>query len=130
MRREFTGYRRESGRIGVRNHVAVLPTSVASSCVARGIAAEAGAWARATPHQMGANQPDEARAQTERVLVGVGRNPNVGAALVVEFGTEDIDADDIADRIARDGKPVETLSVREVGGTAAALQRGRVALDS
>ncbi|MCO8267326.1 UxaA family hydrolase [Haloferax sp. AB510] len=130
MRREFTGYRRESGRIGVRNHVAVLPTSVASSCVARGIAAEAGAWARATPHQMGASQPDESREQTERVLVGVGRNPNVGAALVVEFGTEDIDADDIADRIARDGKPVETLSVREVGGTAAALQRGRTALDS
>ncbi|MGB9955371.1 UxaA family hydrolase [Haloferax prahovense] len=130
MRREFTGYRRESGRIGVRNHVAVLPTSVASSCVARGIATETGAWARATPHQMGASQPDESREQTERVLVGVGRNPNVGAALVVEFGTEDIDADDIADRIARDGKPVETLSVREVGGTAAALQRGRTALDS
>ncbi|RDZ34275.1 MULTISPECIES: UxaA family hydrolase [unclassified Haloferax] len=130
MRREFTGYRRESGRVGVRNHVAVLPTSVASSCVARGVAAEAGAWARATPHQMGASQPDAARKQTERVLVGVGRNPNVGAALVVEFGTEDIDADDIADRIARDGKPVETLSVREVGGAAAALQRGRTALDS
>ncbi|TVT94010.1 UxaA family hydrolase [Haloferax volcanii] len=130
MRREFTGYRRESGRIGVRNHVAVLPTSVASSCVARGVAAEAGTWARATPHQMGASQPDAARKQTERVLVGVGRNPNVGAALVVEFGTEDIDADDIADRIARDGKPVETLSVREVGGAAAALQRGRTALDS
>ncbi|MDS0300601.1 UxaA family hydrolase [Halogeometricum sp. S1BR25-6] len=124
METEFTGYRRENGRIGVRNHVAVLPTSVAASSVARGVADEAGTWARATPHQMGTTQPPEASAQTERVLAGVGRNPNVGAALVVEFGTEDVRADDVADRIARTGKPVETLSVRAVGGTRPALERG------
>ena len=124
MEHKFTGYRRDDGRIGVRNHVAVLPTSVAASSVARGIADDAGAWARATPHQMGTTQPDEASAQTTSVLAGVGRNPNVGAALVVEFGTEDVDAETVADRIAEAGKPVETLSVRNVGGTNAALRRG------
>ncbi len=73
---------------------------------------------------MGTSQPEPAREQTERTLVGTGRNPNVGAALVVELGTEAIDADDVADRIARSGKPVETLSIREVGGTRAAVERG------
>ncbi|ESP86970.1 UxaA family hydrolase [Candidatus Halobonum tyrrellensis] len=121
---EFTGYRRADGRVGVRNHVAVLPASVAASSVARGLADDAGAWARATPHQMGTTQPDPAREQTRRVLAGVGRNPNVGAALVVEFGTEDVTADEVADRVAETGKPVETLSVRDAGGTRAALDRG------
>ena len=120
----FKGYRRANGRIGVRNHVAVIPTSVAASSVARGIADGAGAWAKATPHQMGVTQPEATRVQAERVLVGVGRNPNVGAALVVELGTEEIDAEALADRIARTGKTVETLTIREVGGTRAALNEG------
>jgi altronate dehydratase large subunit len=120
----FTGYRRDDGRVGVRNHVAVIPTSVASSSVARGIASEAGTWARATPHQMGTSQPAVTREQTERTLAGVGRNPNVGAALVVELGTEDVDGEALADDIARVGTPVETLTIREVGGTRPALERG------
>jgi altronate dehydratase large subunit len=73
---------------------------------------------------MGANQPDPARRQTERVLAGIGRNPNVGAALLIELGTEAIDADGLADRIAASGKPVETLSIREAGGTKAAIEAG------
>lgn len=120
----FTGYRRANGRVGVRNHVAVLPTSVAASSVARGVADRAGAWAKATPHQMGTTQPDATREQAERVLAGIGRNPNVGAALVVELGTEEMDAEALADRIAETGKPVETLSIREAGGTRSTLDRG------
>ena len=129
MGETFTGYRRADGRVGVRNHVGVLPTSVAASAVAAHAADEAGEWARATPHQMGTSQPDAAREQTERVLVGVGSNPNVGAALVVELGTEDVDAGRVADRIGRTGKPVETLSVREVGGTQTAVERAAEQLD-
>ncbi|MEF8852284.1 MAG: UxaA family hydrolase [Haloarculaceae archaeon] len=120
----FAGFRRPDGRIGVRNHVAVLPTSVASSPVADAIAGEAGSWARATPHQMGTSQPDAGRERTRTVLSGVGSNPNVGAALVVELGTEDIDAEGLADDIAASGTPVETLAVREVGGTREAVEQG------
>ncbi|MFB6106362.1 MAG: UxaA family hydrolase [Halobacteriaceae archaeon] len=120
----FTGYRRPDGRIGVRNHVAVVPTSVAASAVAEHVAEEAGPWARATPHQMGTTMPDTAREQTERTLSGVATNPNVGAALVVELGTEDVDADAIADAVADAGRPVETLAIREVGGAGAAVDAG------
>ncbi|MFB6173483.1 MAG: UxaA family hydrolase [Halobacteriales archaeon] len=120
----FEGYRRPDGRVGVRNHVAAIPTSVAASPIADRIAADAGERARSTPHQMGTSQPASTREQTERVLAGIGRNPNVAAALVVELGTEETDADDLADRIADSGKPVETLSIRGAGGTAGALERG------
>ena len=121
---EFTGYRRESGRIGVRNHVAVIPVSVTASKIAEEIASEVGSSTRATPHQMGSSQTDPAREQTERTLIGTGQNPNVGAALVVELGTEDVDAERIADGIAKSGKPAVTLSIRETGGTRNAIETG------
>ncbi|SER39720.1 UxaA family hydrolase [Natrinema salaciae] len=120
----FSGYRRDDGRIGVRNRVAVLPTSVAASAVSDRIATDAGSSVTATPHQMGTDQPEAARERTERVLAGIGRNPNVGAALVVELGTEPIDAGTVADDIAAGGTPVETLSIRDAGGTRAAVGRG------
>jgi altronate dehydratase large subunit len=130
MDRTFHGFRRSDGSVGVRNYVAVIPTSVAASAVAEGIAEAGDEWVRATPHQMGVDQPDPVREQTERVLVGVGRNPNVGAALVVELGTETIDAEDVADSIAAVGKPVETLAIADVGGTEATLEAGERALES
>ena len=120
----FSGYRRDDGRIGVRNRVAVLPTSVAASAVADRIAADAGPRVTATPHQMGTEQPAPARERTARVLAGIGRNPNVGGALVVELGTEAVDASAVADEIAAVGTPVETLSIRDAGGTRAAVDRG------
>jgi altronate dehydratase large subunit len=121
---DFEGYRRPDGTVGVRNHVAVLPVSVTASSLAERIATDAGDGVVATPHGMGSNQTTPARAQTRRVLRGVGRNPNVGAALVVALGTEAIDSDDVADAVADAGRPVETLRIREVGGTAAAIERG------
>ncbi|WP_222912998.1 UxaA family hydrolase [Natrinema sp. SYSU A 869] len=126
----FSGYRRDDGRIGVRNRVAVLPTSVAASSVSEQIAADAGSSVTATPHQMGTDQPDPARKRTERVLAGIGRNPNVGGALVVELGTEAADASAIADEIANGDTPVETLSIRDAGGTRGAVERGREAVDA
>lgn len=73
---------------------------------------------------MGNNPPEGEREQIERTLVGIGQNPNISAALVVELGTESIDADEIADEIAAAERTVETLSIRDVGGTTAALEAG------
>lgn len=124
MTHTFEGYRRSNGRVGVRNYVAVIPTSIAASSVVTAIADEAGPWARATPHQLGTSQPNRARQQTERVLAGIGKNPNVGSALVVELGTEDINTESLADSIASSGKATEILTIREAGGTSNALSEG------
>ena len=120
----FAGFDRPSGPAGVRNYVAVVPVSVAASAVADAIADSAGENVHATPHQMGTDPPDQARAQIERTLSGIGTNPNVGAALVVDLGTESTDADAITDAIAAADRSVETLSIRERGGTSAAVEAG------
>ena len=120
----FDGYPRPEGPAGVRNYVAVIPTTVSSSAVADEIADRAGETVRSTPHQMGNDPPDRAREQVERTLVGVGSNPNVGAALVVGFGTERIEATRIAEEIAAAGRTARSLSIREAGGTTAAVEAG------
>jgi altronate dehydratase large subunit len=122
--REFRGYRRADGRVGVRNYVAVVPVSVTASAVAKAVASAAGTGVRALPHQMPLSPSDAARTQIETVLEGVGANPNVAGALYVALGTEDIPAEGLADAVAETGKPVETLEIREVGGTEAAVDRG------
>jgi len=88
------------GSVGVRNHVAALPVSVTASSLAERIVTDTGDGVVATPHGMGSNQPAPARAQTRRACRGVGRNPNVGAALVVALGTAAIDVDDVAAAVA------------------------------
>jgi len=120
----FDGYPRCDGPAGVRNYVAVIPTSVAASAVAETIAHRTPENVRATPHQMGIDPPDAARKQVKKTLSGIGQNPNVGAALVVGLGTETIDANEIADDIARSGRDVETLTIRNIGGTSEALDEG------
>lgn len=125
----FHGYRRENGRVGVRNLVAVIPTSVTTSPIAGRIARESDELVRATTHQQGVSQSNAGVKRTERVLGGIGRNPNVAAALVVGLGVEDVDANRIADRIADSGTPVEVLTVREVGGVAATVEVGLECVD-
>jgi len=122
--REFRGYRRADGRVGVRNYVAVVPVSVTASAIAKAVAAEAGTGVRALPHQMPLSPNGAARTQIETVLEGVGANPNVAGALYVALGTEDIAAEELADAVAATGKPVETLAIREAGGTEGAVERG------
>jgi len=125
----FRGYRRADGRVGVRNVVAVIPVSVTASAVAERLADDAVEWVRATPHQMPLDPPEGARDQIETVLEGIGANPNVAGALYVSLGTERIDADALADGVAATGKPVEALTIREAGGTAAALDAGAEAVE-
>jgi altronate dehydratase large subunit len=120
----FDGYLRPVGPAGVRNYVAVLPVSVVASPIAAQIANRAGENVRATPHQMGSDPPVAARRQVERTLIGIGTNPNVAGALVVGLGTESIGVETIADDIVKKGRRVDTVEIREVGGTRSAVDTG------
>lgn len=120
---EILGYRRPDGRVGIRNHIAIIPTAVCSSTVAVNIAAQIpGAVAIANQHgccQIGADYE-----QTLRTLIGLGKNPNVAAVLVIGLGCEGMPIREVASEIATTGKPVETLVIQEVGGTLKATAEG------
>jgi Altronate dehydratase len=119
---QFQGYKRSRGPAGVRNYVAVIPVSVATASIADTVAARSDHAVRSTPHQMGGDPPEKTREQIERTLIGVGRNPNVGASLLLSLGTETTDYNKIIDGIAAFDRPVEHISVHEAGGTAATIE--------
>ena len=117
------GYRRENGSWGIRNHLLVIPTSVCASETASRIAALV-PGAVAVPHQHGCCQVGADYRQTVRTLVGFGRNPNVGAVLVVGLGCEGIQPAVVAEQICESGKRVETVIIQDCGGTLKAIARG------
>jgi (2R)-sulfolactate sulfo-lyase subunit beta len=109
---ELSGYRRENGRVGVRNHVVVLPVDDISNAACEAVANNI-KGAMALPHSYGRLQYGEDLALHFRTMIGTGANPNVAAAVVV--GIEENWTKKIADGIAQTGKPVAAFSIEGFG---------------
>ncbi len=120
---KILGYRRPNGKIGIRNHILIIPTSVCSSTVALNIASQI-PEAVALPNQHGCCQIGADHEQTVRTLIGFGKNPNVAAILVIGLGCEGIPIRETALEIETTGKPVEVIVIQEVGGTLKAEAEG------
>ena len=99
----FLGYRRENGRVGVRNHVIVLPLDDLSNAAAEAVAHNI-KGALAIPHPYGRLQFGADLELHFRTLIGAGCNPNVAAVVVI--GIEDGWTKKVVDGIAATGKPV------------------------
>ena len=108
----LTGYRRADGRVGVRNHVVILPVDDLSNAVCENVARVV-PGTLALPHHYGRLQYGDDLDLTFRTLIGSGANPNVAAAVVV--GIEPNWAHHVAEGIARSGKPVESYSIERFG---------------
>lgn len=128
LKREFLGYPRSDGTVGTRNHLLVIPSVVCANHVAARIAAEVGAVA--IPHGYGCGLLGADKEQVFRTLVGMGKNPNVGAVLVVGLGCEAIQPRKVAEAISESQKPVRVVVIQEAGGTLKAMEQGtRIARD-
>ncbi|WP_227762201.1 UxaA family hydrolase [Zhaonella formicivorans] len=120
---KFLGYRRGNGQVGIRNHVIILPSTVCASETAVKIAAQVGGTV-ALPHQHGCCQIGADHEQTVRTLIGLGKNPNVAACLVVGLGCEGVPAKEVAEAIASTGKPTEVITIQECRGTLRTIEQG------
>jgi (2R)-sulfolactate sulfo-lyase subunit beta len=108
----LSGYRRENGRVGVRNYVLIIPVDDISNAAAEGVASLIrGTYALTHPY--GRLQFGEDLELTFDTLIGTGRNPNIAAAIVI--GIEPKWTEQIADRIAETGKPVASFSIERYG---------------
>jgi altronate dehydratase large subunit len=120
---KILGYKRENSTYGIRNHLAIIPTSVCASETAVKIA-HLVPNSVALPHQHGCCQVGDDFKQTVRTLIGIGKNPNVGAVLVIGLGCEGIQANLVSEEIAKTGKPVDLLIIQDNGGTLQSIQEG------
>jgi altronate dehydratase large subunit len=122
--REFLGYRRGDGRVGVRNHVLVVPTVICSAVVAERVAAAIAPIGTALPHLAGCGQLGPDLSLTHETLAAYCRHPNVGAVLVVALGCEQVVAQHLADAARSAGKPAQIVSIQGEGGTLRATAKG------
>lgn len=108
----FLGYRRENGRVGVRNHVVILPLDDLSNAASEAVANNV-KGTMALPHPYGRLQFGEDLELHFRTLIGVGSNPNVAAVVVI--GIEPQWTSRIVEGIAKTGKPVAGFSIEQNG---------------
>ena len=122
LNHSFMGYKRENGRVGVRNHVAILPVDDISNAACEAVAHNI-KGTMALPHAYGRLQFGEDLELHFRTMIGTGSNPNVAACVVI--GIEPGWTKRIVDGIAKTGKPVVGFSIEQNGdiNTIAAASR-------
>jgi (2R)-sulfolactate sulfo-lyase subunit beta len=120
----FHGFKRENGRIGVRNHVLVLPVDDLSNAACEAVAHNI-KGTLAVPHPYGRLQFGADLELHFRTLIGTGSNPNVAAVVVI--GIEDGWTKLIADAIAKTGKPVTGFGIELHGDHDTILRASKVA---
>jgi (2R)-sulfolactate sulfo-lyase subunit beta len=111
-KRKVLGYRRENGRVGVRNHVVILPVDDISNAACEAVANNI-KGTMALPHAYGRLQFGEDLDLFFRTMIGTGSNPNVAAVVVI--GIEAGWTQRIVDGIAKTGKPVKGFSIEANG---------------
>jgi (2R)-sulfolactate sulfo-lyase subunit beta len=120
----FKGYRRENGRVGIRNHVVILPVDDISNAACEAVANNI-KGTLALPHAYGRLQFGEDLELFFRTMIGTGANPNVAACVVI--GIEPGWTQRIVDGIAKTGKPVAGFSIERHGDLQTIETASRVA---
>ncbi|MPZ43380.1 MAG: D-galactarate dehydratase [Betaproteobacteria bacterium] len=120
----FRGYRRENGRVGVRNHVIILPVDDLSNAACEAVAHNI-KGTLAIPHPYGRLQFGADLELHFRTLIGAGCNPNVAAVVVI--GIEDGWMQRVVEGIAKTGKPVTGFGIELHGDHDTIFRASKVA---
>ena len=130
----FLGYRREDGRAGTRNYIAVV---AASNCAAHTVSSIAASYAGtvlppnvdgvvAFPHGEGcAHSIGPDTEQLRRTLAGVLAHPNVSSALIVGLGCETNQISHYLGAQAPAKSRITGFTLQESGGTRATVEAAR-----
>lgn len=120
----FLGYLRPDGSVGTRNYVLVIPQGL----IAKSICDFVTGTRTIITVDHGSGRTANDRERIARVLIGLGRNPNVAAVIVHAAspgaGYPELTAERLADEIAASGKPVEVIDPARDGGIYGAITKG------
>ncbi|MHA1554159.1 MAG: UxaA family hydrolase, partial [Alphaproteobacteria bacterium] len=110
--RIIMAYRRENGRVGVRNHVIILPVDDISNAACEAVGNNV-KGTLALPHAYGRLQFGPDLDLHFATMIGTGANPNIAAVIVI--GIEPGWTNRIVEGIAETGKPVAGFSIEQNG---------------
>ena len=116
LRKTWWGYPRENGDVGARNYLLLLSGTLYANSTCERVARTL-RHSVALTHPLGRCQIGPDIQRTFETLVGHGQNANAGAVIVIDHHREEgCTADEIAHEIAKTGKRVEAINIREDGG--------------
>ena len=116
LRKTWWGYPRENGDVGARNYLLLLSGTLYANPTCDRVARTL-RHSVALTHPLGRCQIGPDIQRTFETLVGHGQNANAGAVIVIDHHREEgCTADEIAHEIAKTGKRVEAINIREDGG--------------
>ena len=121
----FMGYKRPYGRVGIRNHVVVMPGVNCAEIAARRIVESCkGSTLLTNPYGCVQSQGDTQI--TLKILAGLLANPNVHSVLIVGLGCETMQKDMYLAAVEErsPGKRVEYISIQQCGGIGRTVARG------
>ena len=140
-RETFMGFRRSDGRVGTRNYILIVPTSMCASHEAAQISmmAEFLYYKRekypnvdgvvAIPHNKGCGCQDGSNLEIMlRTLSNYADHPNVGGVILMDLGCEKTNLSKVEKYLLKRelsfNKPVAKIGIQEIGGTQAAIEKG------
>jgi len=115
----WSGYLRPDGRKGVRNLVLVIYTVECAQHVAHAIAA-----GEDDVHVIGFPGCYD-NPYAIRLMLALGRHPNVGAVLSVGLGCEYTQPEKLAEVVEASGRPAEWFFIQDRGGTQSSIAAGK-----
>lgn len=119
--RFFNGYKRDSGRVGVRNEIWIIPTVGCVNNVASAIERQAQIYKTGTiddiaafPHPYGCSQMGDDQEYTRQILADLVNHPNAGGVLVLGLGCENSNIEELKKYIGSyDPQRVRFLTAQE-----------------
>ena len=146
-RATFMGFRRPDGRVGTRNFLLIVPTSMCASHEAQQISmiAEFTLYKKekfpnvdgvvAIPHNKGCGCQDGSTIEVMlRTLSNYADHPNVGGVILMDLGCEKTNLAKVEQYLLKReksfDKPVAKIGIQDVGGTEAAIALGLKEVES
>lgn len=114
---KLMGYPRPDGRVGIRNHVLVIPTVVCANTIVEALDREFGEKIRIVTHPYGCTFDSVSNQETTETIAGFAANPNVAAALIIGLGCETVNIRDVYEHVSKHNPNVEYLEIQKSGGT-------------
>lgn len=126
---KFSGYHRPDGKVGIRNHVLILPTCACASESCRIVASQVKGSVNVVINT-GCSDVAGNTEMTQRILRGFACNGNVYGIIIIGLGCETVGHQQLKEEIRKlTDKPVESFGIQEIGGTvdtiAAAVKAAR-----
>ena len=123
MKMQFLGYKRADGKVGVRNHVLILPACACASETCRIVASQVKGSVNVIIN-VGCSDVAANTEMTQRILTGFALNANVYGVVIIGLGCETVGHRELKAKLEKlTTKPIVSFGIQEEGGTVVTAEK-------